>query len=218
MSTVPSRRVRPAFGMGLAGAVLGIGAGLTQVLIGSRIPDWSGAKQAPIPLGLLTVVLSLVALLAAARQRDPDLSVLARAACAVGLVGPALVCLTTVGRLWYAPAVLLGVAGVLTIHSWRRTGAAVAAEWFRVLLSALAVCQLLMAAGSPPLTAAVGAASGVVLLLAAWLRAPRGVTWALLALGTVPFAVLTWTAVVPVVLTVVAVIVNAAIPSRVQEV
>ena len=113
-------RHRLTMRLGVTGAALGIVAGLVQVVAGHRIPEWTGAKLATVQLGLLTVGLSLLAGLAARRQRDTDLSVLARAACALGLIGPGLVCLSTVGRLWYVPAVLLVVAGGLTIDSWRR--------------------------------------------------------------------------------------------------
>ena len=128
---------------------LGIAAGLVQVVAGHRIPEWTGAKLATVPLGLLTVGLSLLAGLAARRQRD-RLSVLARAACALGLIGPGLVCLSTVGRLWYLPAVLLVVAGGLTIDSWRQTASELDENWYRVLLSVTGGSQMLMAAGAAP--------------------------------------------------------------------
>jgi hypothetical protein len=47
-------------------------AGVIQATAGHRIPDWTGAKQAPGALGLLTIILSLLAGLAAAWQRRTD--------------------------------------------------------------------------------------------------------------------------------------------------
>jgi hypothetical protein len=82
-------------------------------------------------------------------------------------------------------------------------------DWFRVLLTALGGFEVLMAAGAAPLTmVAVGAVGGVALITAAWLRtAPRAVVVGLIAVGTVPFAALAWSAVVPLLLAVVVVVV-----------
>ena len=54
--------------LGSAGSVLGIFAGAVQATIGSQIPDWTGAKAAPVPLGLLTIGLSVLAGWAATAQ------------------------------------------------------------------------------------------------------------------------------------------------------
>ncbi|MGW6281342.1 hypothetical protein [Kribbella sp. NPDC055071] len=167
-------RRRLATRLGLSGAALGIAAGLVQTLAGDSIPEWSGNKLATGPLGLLTVGLSVLAGLAAVRQRDPGLSVLSRAFCAVWLIGPGLLCLTTVGRLWYLPAILLTAAGLLTVERWRATAAALWDKWPRVLLTALAACQVLMVAAGPVLLTLVGALGGIALATAAWWRsAPR---------------------------------------------
>ncbi len=166
----PESRHRLAMRLGVTGAALGIAAGLVQVVAGHRIPEWTGAKLATTPLGLLTVGLSLLAGLAARRQRDSDLSVLARAACALGLIGPGLVCLSTVGRLWYLPAVLLVVAGGLTIDSWRQTASVLTENWYRVLLSVTGVSQMLMAAGAAPALLVIGGVGGILVIAAAWLR------------------------------------------------
>ncbi|GLY99039.1 hypothetical protein [Actinoplanes sp. NBRC 103695] len=76
--------------LGLAGSLLGVAAGLIQVTFGDQIPEWAGNKQAPVAPGLLTIVLSLLAGLAAAWQRRTSLTVGARAACAFALIGPGL--------------------------------------------------------------------------------------------------------------------------------
>ncbi|MFD3403637.1 hypothetical protein ACFWUU_23335 [Kribbella sp. NPDC058693] len=198
-------RRRLATRLGLSGAALGMVAGLVQALAGYGIPEWTGNKLATGALGLLTLALSALAGLAALRQRDPGLSVLSRALCALGLIGPGLLCLTTVGRLWYIPAILLTTAGLLTIESWRATVTALRQDWTRVLLTVLALCQLLMVASGPALLMVVGALSAVALATAAWRRsASRRTVYSLVALGTIPFAALGWTAVVPVLLAVIA--------------
>lgn len=194
----PARRHRWAARSGLAGAVLGVAAGTVQLTVGSRIPEWTGAKASPVALGLLTVVLALLAGWAALRQRDPRLTVGARAGCALALAGPGLLCLSTAGRVWYPSALLLVAAGTLCIDGWAATGRMLVAEWFRVLLGALGACQLLMAAGAAPVVAVAGAAGGLSLIVAAgWRSASRAVLGALLAVGIVPFAVLAWAAIVP---------------------
>jgi hypothetical protein len=202
---------RLAGGLGLAGGLIGVAAGLTQAIAGDRIPQWSGDKQAPLALGLLTVALSLVAVLAAVLQHRTGLTAGQRAACALGLAGPGLLCLTTVGRLWYLPAVLLIVAGALTIESWHDTAAAVATGRWRVLLGALGCCQLLMSATAAPAPMVLGALGGIALLAAAWADPrPQWRLWALVVAGTVPFAVLAWTAIAPLLVTVEAFVIAAA--------
>lgn len=210
MSRVADRHVAAAI-FGLAGSVLGVVAGTVQATIGSSIPDWTGAKASPIPLGLLTIGLSVVAGWVALRRRNSGLSVWGRVACALGLIGPGLLCLSTVGRLWYPSALLMVAAGVMTIDSWPDTARAFAEDWLRVLLTALGGFEILMAAGAAPFLMVVGTAGGCALIAAAWLRAvPRGVLVGLVVAGTVPFAALAWTAIVPVLLAVVAMVV--AIP------
>ena len=211
MSPRTRRRRHLAAACGLTGALLGVAAGVTQVTVGSRVPEWTGAKQSPLALGLLTVALSLGAGFAAGRQRSVGLSTAERAACSFGLLGPGLLCLSTVGRLWCLPAPLLLAAGLLTIDSWRDTVTTLNANWWLVLLGALGGCELLMAAGAAPAPAAVGALSGAALIAAAWLGLhPRRRTWALVALGTLPFAALTWTTIVPLLVTVEAIAITAA--------
>jgi hypothetical protein len=212
-------RRRRATQLGVAGAGLGVVAGLIQAIAGWGIAEWTGAKQAYGALGLLTIGLSILAGAAALRQRRPDLSVLARAACALGLIAPGLLCLTTVGRLWYLPAVLLVAAGGLTVHRWRATLSALAENWTRVLLSVLGVCQLLMVASGSRTLLVVGGLSGVALIVAAWLRsAPIVVVLALVAAGTLPFAALGWTAVVPVLVALLAGLMTALVVCRTRHV
>ena len=72
-------------------------------------------------------------------------------------------------------------------------------NWLRCLLSGLGACQLLMAAGSTGVVSAVGVVSGIALIAAAcWPNPRRWVLLGLIIIGTVPFAALAWTALVPV--------------------
>jgi hypothetical protein len=199
--------------LGVAGSVLGVLAGVAQTSIGSRIPEWTGNKLQPGPLGLLTILLSLIAGAAAVRQAASLRSTGFRTACALAMIGPGLLCLSTVGRLWYVPGLLLLLAGAVSIDNWLDVAALVARNWLRCLLGLLGLAELLMAAGSAPLTLVLGLLGGVALLAAAWLAPPRKATAALL-LGTVPFTALAWTAVVPVLLLVVAIAIAAALAGR----
>jgi hypothetical protein len=201
MNANTSRGHSVATRFGVLGGALGVGAGLIQATVGSRIPDWTGAKAAPVALGLLTVAFSVLAGLAAVRQASSGISVGSRAACALGLLIPGLLCFTTVGRLWYVPGPLLLVAGTFCISSWRSTVSVIARNWARCLLSALGTCELLMAVGAAPAVMAVGTVGGIALITVSWLgTSRRSVVLGLLAIGTVPFAALAWTAIVPILL------------------
>jgi len=188
-------RQHVAAGIGVAGGFLGVLAGLTQSAVGTRIPAWTGAKQSPVLLGVLTVVLSVAALTAALVLRAPHrVSADRRAAAAIGLLLPAGVCFSTVGRLWVVPGTLLLVAAGLTLAAGgtAQLWPVIAARWTRGLLSVLGASEILMAASAgPTVTIGVGFIGGGLLLVAPWLIAHRGAA-ALLLLGTVPFAVLTW--------------------------
>ena len=201
MNVHASRRQTVAARFGVLGGALGVGAGIIQATEGSRIPDWTGAKADAGALGLLTVALSVLAGLAAVRQASTGISVGSRTACALGLLIPGLLCFTTVGRLWYVPGPLLLVAGTLCVDSWRDTASMIARNWARCLLSALGTFEFLMAAGAAPAVMAVGTVGGITLITASWLpTSRRPVVVGLLAIGTVPFAALAWTAIVPILL------------------
>ena len=205
-------RGRVAAGLGTAGALLLGVAGLVQATLGAVIPDWTGDKLAPVGLGLLTVGLAALALVAARRVRLPGLPPGLRAAWALGLAGPGLLCLSTVGVLAWVPAALLVAAAALAVAGGARESArAVAAHWPQVLLSALGLGQLLMAAAAPPWLTVIGAVSGVALVLAAWLPARIGVLVALVLLGTAPLAIVGWFALVPPLVAVVALPIAAAV-------
>ncbi|MEC5182250.1 hypothetical protein [Arthrobacter sp. CG_A4] len=111
------RRQRIARRLGIAGAVLGLVAGAVQATAGARIPQWTGDKNSPLELGMLTVILSLVALLSALTLGRTPLSTPHRLAAATGLLIPGLLCFTTVGTLWYLPGGLLLAATALAVSA-----------------------------------------------------------------------------------------------------
>ena len=173
--------------LGVGGAALGVLAGLFQALAGARFPDWTGAKAAPVSLGLLTIAASLLAGFAAAAQDRPERPTGVRAVCSLGVLLPALLCFTTVGRLWYLPGPILLISGIVMIERWRDTAEMIARNWLRCLLSILGATEVLMAAGAAPLLMAVGAVGGLALIAAAWLPASPIGLGALVIIGTAPF-------------------------------
>lgn len=187
-----SRR-RVAATLGVTGGALGALAGVVQATLGTRIPEWTGDKASPVALGLLTILASGIALLAAVRLRGP-LSPARRLAAAAGLLMPGGLCFTTVGAMWYLPGTLLLLAGVVAVSAGDRyrTRELVMTNWFRILVSVLGAFELLMAVSAGPWpTIAVGVVGGLALVAAPWLSAARPAL-VLLVIGTLPFAVLTW--------------------------
>lgn len=107
MRTAPMVRT-----IAVAAVVLGIAAGLTQLLAGSAIPQWSGNKIDTTGLGLTTIILSLVAAVCLA-QLHRVLPRRERIGILLLVLACAGVCFTTVGRLWYVPGPLLITAAAL---------------------------------------------------------------------------------------------------------
>ena len=204
MRTGVTLRHRAAASLGITGGVIGVVAGTVQALVGARIPEWTGAKQEPGSLGLLTIALSLLAGYAAYRQARPNTTVKARAAHTVLMLIPALLCFSTVGRLWFLPGLMLLAAALFSIDSIRDTSTLFTRNWLRCLLALLGAAELLMAAGAAPVLLAVGAVGGIALIAAATVAKSRTSLVALIVVGTVPFTLLAWTAVIPVLLLVAA--------------
>jgi len=199
-------RRRLAAVLAAVGAALGVVAGVIQASVGSDIPEWTGAKAEPGALGVLTVVLSLFSASGALALRRSHVGARGRLLAAATLVVPALVCFTSVGRLWFLPGPLMLAAGILSVDSWSQAAHLVRRSWIRILLASLGGFEMLMAAGAAPTVLMVGFAGGSCLVAAAWLGTKRGsgVFLGLVALGTLPFAALAWTALVPVLLLLVA--------------
>ena len=108
--------------IGMAGGVLGIVAGIVQLGWGDVNSDWMGNKLHPVQLGIITILLSVIALAGVsflARRADAPMRERVLATILIGLA--AGICFTTVGRLWYVPGPLLIVAAVL-LNQGARTG------------------------------------------------------------------------------------------------
>jgi hypothetical protein len=197
------RRGGVAVALGAIGAALGAIAGSVQLAVGPDIREWVGDKQDTTRLGLTTLLLSLVALAAATfLWRRPAAPGTARLLAAAGLLIPAVLCFTTVGRLWYVPGVLLISAGLLLLSDLRREGADVhrslARHWLAGLTVVLAGYYLFLGAVALGPAGVLGILGGLLIVIAV-LTARRGsalVGHTLLVLGALPFALLTWWSVV----------------------
>jgi hypothetical protein len=217
----PGRRGRDTIGNSVAraGSALGIVAGAIQLTFGGDIASWTGNKASPAALGLVTVVLASIAGLATIRLRrafDPPGT---RLALVVLTAVIALVCFSTVGRLWLVPGPLLLIGAGLQAPGWSESISATRRNWPRVLLATIGAFELLMAAGATTLALLVGVVGAGALIGAAWLAGgDRRVVGALLVVGTIPFAIVAWSALVPVLVVVVvavlAVPVMHATPAR----
>lgn len=104
-------------GLGIAGAALGVLAGIVQWAFGDEIPEWTGEKLHPVQLGIITILLSLLALGCVLFLADrPGAPRRQRLAAGVGIAFAAGICFTTVGRLWYVPGPLLLISALLLLR------------------------------------------------------------------------------------------------------
>lgn len=104
---------------GILGSALGILAGLIELSIGAQIRPWIGNKENPTALGLVTLLLSGLALGAIISARNIDMPTNdKKLAIFLGVFLPSVICFTTVGRLWYLPGPLMIVAALLLAHEY----------------------------------------------------------------------------------------------------
>jgi hypothetical protein len=198
---VSARSDRYAAWSGLLGGALGVVAGIVQAAAGAQLGAWAGSKADPLPLGLLTIGLSGLALAAAlARLRavgPPGAGNRAAVAAAELLAG--LVCFSTVGRLWWAPGALLLSAAAAEIGA-APAGVArvVRGAWPAVLTGILGACLALVAAtADTPLPLGLGLAGGLAVAAAPWIAGRSvPVAAAVLLLGALPYAAITWWSVI----------------------
>jgi hypothetical protein len=194
---VSARSERYAAWSGLLGGALGAAAGIVQATVGTQLGAWAGSKADPVPLGLLTIGLSGLALTAALVRlragRSPSAGVRATVAGAELVAG--LVGFSTVGRLWWLPGALLLAAAAAEIStSPVGVARAVRHAWPAILTGILGVCLMLVAAtADAPLLLWLGLAGGLAVAAAPWI-AGRSVPFAVgaLLLGALPYAAITW--------------------------
>lgn len=104
------------YALGVAGAALGVVAGIVQWAFGDEIPDWTGNKLHPVQLGIITILLSLLALgCVGFLARNSEARAWQRALAGLGILAAAGICFTTVGALWYLPGPLLIVSAALLL-------------------------------------------------------------------------------------------------------
>lgn len=183
------------------GAILGILAGIIDTTTGSSIRDWTGDKLDTTRLGLATVILSSIALVAALAWRNPGGRAGGRRlATLLALLLPASICFTTIGRLWYLPGALLLAAVALIGAASTRAELARAIDeqrWLAGLTVTLGACYVFLGADALGVPGVLGILGGLA-IWAALLVGPRRhrLALALLALGALPFAITTWWSVV----------------------
>ena len=186
-----------------AGAVLGLLAGISELTVGPQIRSWVGDKLDTTRLGLATITLSLIALAAAiAWLRRDSASTGRNLSVFSGLLAPGLIGFTTVGRLWYAPGVLLVLASVVISNELRTeatdVGNTLSAHWLAGLTAVLAAFYIFLGATALGLAGALGILGGVAILatLAASSRLSHRTRLLALCAAAAPFAALTWWSVV----------------------
>ncbi len=187
----------------MVGASLGVVAGVVQITVGPNMREWVGDKQDTTRLGLATVLLSALALAAATMLwRRPHASAPARLLAAAGLLIPAAICFTTVGRLWFVPGALLVAAGVLVVVGMRgehrEVSHALGRHGFAVLTVLLAAYYVFLGAVALGFAGATGVVGGLLIGAALFAAKRHGARLgaALLVVGALPFAILTWWSVV----------------------
>jgi hypothetical protein len=187
----------------LAGASLGIVAGLAELTLGPHIRSWVGNKQDTTRLGLATITLSAIALLAAVTWlRRRDASTGTRLLIVVGLIVPGAICFTTVGRAWYLPGALLLFATAKAAADLRVDAheaiETISRNWPATLTVALAAVYIFLGATALGLAGVLGVLGGAAILAAIVLasRIPARAKPLVLLAAVLPFAALTWWSIV----------------------
>jgi uncharacterized membrane protein YozB (DUF420 family) len=185
------------------GASLGIVAGLAELTLGPHVRSWVGNKQDTTRLGLATIALSAIALLAAVTWlRRKDASTGTQLLIVVGLLVPGAICFTTVGRAWYLPGALLLAAAAMAIADLREDARSAAEtigrRWLDVLTVVLGAYYVFLGATALGVPGLLGVVGGIVIVavVATSSRIPPRIAPIVLVAAALPFAVLTWWSIV----------------------
>jgi hypothetical protein len=184
---------------GVLAAVLGVGAGIAEILAGTA--RWAGNKNDPTTLGLVTVGLGVVigaAALSATRVHRPG----APLGTAATLLVCALLGLTTAGLAW-VPAAVAAMAACALVARRPRPAAAwhgnLRAQWVPALVVALSLIYLTFGIVARDRVGLLGIAGfGLAVAALALHGRSRFAAAVALVVAAVPFAVATaWTVVIP---------------------
>lgn len=185
------------------GASLGIVAGLAELALGPHIRSWVGSKQDTTRVGLATITLSAIALVAAVtwlQRRETSSGT--RLLIVVGLILPGVICFTTVGRAWYVPGGLLVVAAATAASELREHAREVVETisrcWLATLTVVLGAFYIFLGATALGVGGMLGIGGGITILAIVALptRIPTRVASLVLVAAALPFAVLTWWSIV----------------------
>ncbi len=106
-----------AFKLGLAGGGIGLLSGLVQLIGGENISTITGHKDDTFILGLLTIIISGLAIYCVFRSsRETKMDINRRIGWFLGISIPAILCFFTVGYLWILSSVLLLVSTGIFIN------------------------------------------------------------------------------------------------------
>ena len=182
--------------LGFTAAAFTAIAGLIELGVGSN--SWTGDKNEPTTLGILTLVMAaIMAASGLVARRNPTVG--SGLAAAAGMAIPGLIALTTAGRLAIPGAVVAVAAAGFAVADARSKGSirlAMSLAWPTALIAVLAVIYLAfgVAAGAIGILGIVGAAATIAALV---VKRRSGIqAAALLVVGVVPFAVAVWWSVV----------------------
>jgi uncharacterized membrane protein YozB (DUF420 family) len=185
------------------GASAGVLAGFAELALGAHIRAWVGNKQDTTRLGVATITLSAIALLAAVTWlRRKDASPGRRLLIVAGLIVPGVICFTTVGRAWYLPGGLLVVAAAMAASELREDAREVldtiSRSWLAALAFVLGAFYIFLGATALGVPGVLGVVGGITIIavVATSSRVPSRVGSFTLVAAALPFAVLTWWSIV----------------------
>lgn len=182
--------------VGTAAGTLVAAAGIAELIAGST--SWTGDKNQPTALGLLTVGLGVI-IVASAYAGSRSRTVGAELAAAGAMAAAGLISLTTAGLVAIPGAIVSVATAGIAFDIARRRGhplAVIAANWPLVLLTVLGVIYLAFGAVAGPVGLLGIAGAGATAAAIALAPRSRRTATIVLTAGAVPFALAVWWSVV----------------------